>query len=175
MGHHAAAVRRGVTRAFTVADMPFLSWQTGWADAARNAGRLVQEAGVSAVKIEGAGQGVETIQRLVETGIPVVGHLGYTPQSVLQFGSNVVQGKTPERAEAILEDARLLQGAGVSALVLECIPSDLARRITQNLTIPTIGIGAGPDCDGQILVLHDLLGLTIHPHDSQRYMPTLQG
>jgi 3-methyl-2-oxobutanoate hydroxymethyltransferase len=166
MVHHAAAVRRGVTRAFTVADMPFLSWQTGWADAVRNAGRFLQEAGVSAVKIEGAGHGIDgadIIRRLVETGIPVVGHLGYTPQSVHRFGSHIVQGKTPERAETILEDAQLLQGAGVCAVVLECVPAELARRVTQSLAVPTIGIGAGPYCDGQILVLHDLLGLTEHP------------
>lgn len=163
MVYHAAAVRRGVTRAFTVADMPFLSWQTGWSDAVRNAGRFLQEAGMSAVKVEGAGPAIDIIRRLVKVGIPVVGHLGYTPQSIHRFGSNVVQGKTPERADSILEEALALESAGVCAIVLECVPSDLAKTITQRVSVPTIGIGAGPDCDGQILVLHDLLGLTPHP------------
>lgn len=163
MVYHAAAVRRGVTRAFTVADMPFLSWQTGWSDAVRNAGRFLQEAGMSAVKVEGAGPAIDIISRLVEVGIPVVGHLGYTPQSIHRFGSNVVQGKTPERADSILEEALALESAGVCAIVLECVPAELAKTITQRVSVPTIGIGAGPDCDGQILVLHDLLGLTRHP------------
>jgi 3-methyl-2-oxobutanoate hydroxymethyltransferase len=163
MVHHAAAVRRGVTRALTVADMPFLSWQTGWEDAVRNAGRFLSEAGMAAVKLEGGGPAIEAARRLVATGIPVIGHLGYTPQSVHRFGSEVVQGKTGPGAEAIFEDARALEAAGVSAIVLECVTPDLARSITARIAVPTIGIGSGRDCDGQILVLHDALGLTPHP------------
>jgi len=163
MVHHAAPVRRGVTRALTVADMPFLSWQTGWEDAVRNAGRFLQQAGMSAVKLEGGGPAIEIARRLVETGIPVMGHLGYTPQSVHRFGSHIVQGKTGPQAGSLIEDALALEAAGVSAIVLECIPDDVARTITARIGIPTIGIGAGPDCDGQILVLHDVLGLTPHP------------
>ena len=160
MLHHARAVARSVTRALTVADMPFLSYQAGLDDAVRNAGRFLKEGGVEAVKLEGAGPVLGVVERLVEIGIPVLGHLGYTPQSVHRFGSNIVQGKTAARAGELLNDAMALEGAGAFAVVLECVPAGVARLITERLTVPTIGIGAGPHCDGQILVLHDMLGLT---------------
>lgn len=160
MLHHTKAVARGVARALTVADMPFLSYQTGVDDAVRNAGRFLKEGGVEAVKVEGAGPALAAVERLIEVGIPVLGHLGYTPQSVHRFGSNIVQGKTAARAGELLNDAIALEGAGVFAMVLECVPAEVARMITERLTVPTIGIGAGPFCDGQILVLHDMLGLT---------------
>ena len=171
MLHHAKAVAHGVTRALTVADMPFLSYQTGLDDAVRNAGRFLKEGGVEAVKLEGAGPVLPVVERLVEMGIPVMGHLGYTPQSVHRFGSNIVQAKTAARAGALLNDAIALEGAGAFAVVLECVPAEVARMITERLTIPTIGIGAGPDCDGQILVLHDALGLTPRsPRLAKRYL-----
>jgi len=160
MLHHARAVARGAARALTVADMPFLSYQTGLDDAVRNAGRFLKEGGVEGVKLEGAGPILAVVERLVETGIPVLGHLGYTPQSVHRFGSNIVQAKTAAQAAELLQDAIALEGAGAFAVVLECIPAEVARSITERLTVPTIGIGAGPFCDGQILVLHDMLGLT---------------
>jgi len=160
MLHHAKAVARGVARALTVADMPFLSYQTGPDDAVRNAGRFLKEGGVEAVKVEGAGPILGVVERLVEVGIPVLGHLGYTPQSVHRFGTNIVQAKTAARAGELLHDAMALEGAGAFAVVLECVPAEVARLITERLTVPTIGIGAGPFCDGQILVLHDMLGLT---------------
>jgi 3-methyl-2-oxobutanoate hydroxymethyltransferase len=163
MLHHAKAVVRGVSRALTVADMPFLSYQTGIDDAVRNAGRFLKEGGVEAVKLEGAGPALEVVERLVQVGIPVLGHLGYTPQSVHRFGSNVVQGKTAAKAHELLDDAIALEGAGVFGVVLECLPAEVARRITERITVPTIGIGAGPFCDGQILVFQDLAGLTPSP------------
>jgi 3-methyl-2-oxobutanoate hydroxymethyltransferase len=171
MLHHTKAVARGVERALTVADMPFLSYQAGLDDAVRNAGRFLKEGGVEAVKVEGAGPVLAVVQRLVELGIPVLGHLGYTPQSVHRFGSNIVQAKTAVRAGELLNDAIALEGAGAFAVVLECVPAEVARLITQRLTVPTIGIGAGPFCDGQILVLHDALGLTPwSPRLAKRYL-----
>ena len=171
MLHHSKAVARGVTRALTVADMPFLSYQTGVDEAVRNAGRFLKEGGLEAVKVEGAGPVLAVVQRLTEVGIPVMGHLGYTPQSVHRFGSNIVQGKTAERAGELLNDAMALERAGVFAVVLECVPAEVARLITERLTASTIGIGAGPFCDGQILVLHDALGLTPHsPRLAKRYL-----
>jgi 3-methyl-2-oxobutanoate hydroxymethyltransferase len=171
MLHHSKAVARGVTRALTVADMPFLSYQTGVDEAVRNAGRFLKEGGVEAVKVEGAGPVLAVVQRLTEVGIPVMGHLGYTPQSVHRFGSNIVQGKTAERAGELLNDAMALEAAGVFAIVLECMPAEVARLITERLTASTIGIGAGPFCDGQILVLHDALGLTPRsPRLAKRYL-----
>jgi 3-methyl-2-oxobutanoate hydroxymethyltransferase len=171
MLHHSRAVARGVARALTVADMPFLSYQTGADDAVRNAGRFLKEGGVEAVKVEGAGPVLAVVERLVEVGIPVLGHLGYTPQSVHRFGSNIVQGKTAARAGELLNDAIALEGAGAFAVVLECVPAEVARLITERLTVPTIGIGAGPFCDGQILVLHDALGLTPwSPRLAKRYL-----
>ena len=171
MLHHAKAVARGVARALTVADMPFLSYQTGLDDAVRNAGRFLKEGGVEAVKLEGAGPVLAVVERLVEMGIPVLGHLGYTPQSVHRFGSNIVQAKTAASAGELLNDAIALEGAGAFAVVLECVPAEVARLITERLTVPTIGIGAGPFCDGQILVLHDALGLTPwSPRLAKRYL-----
>jgi 3-methyl-2-oxobutanoate hydroxymethyltransferase len=170
MLHHARAVARGVCRALTVGDLPFLSYQTGKDDAVRNAGRFLKEAGVEAVKLEGAGPVLAVVERLVETGIPVLGHIGYTPQAVHRFGSNVVQAKTAAKAGELLDDAAALEGAGVFGVVLECVPAEVARMITERLTVPTIGIGAGPFCDGQILVLHDMLGLTPRvPRFAKRY------
>lgn len=156
---HCQAVRRGVQRAFLVGDMPFLSYQTSIEDAKRNAGRLLVEGGVDAVKLEGGRSMVETIRQLVTMGIAVQGHLGLTPQSVSALGGFKTQGKDIETARRLLEDAQALVEAGVFSLVLEAIPAKLATLITQRVRVPTIGIGAGNGCDGQVLVLHDMLGL----------------
>jgi len=159
MIHHTAAVARAVKRALVVADMPFMSWHASTDNAVRNAGRFLQEAGAQAVKIEGGAPVAETVRHITDLGIPVMGHLGMTPQSVHQFGGYRMQGREEAAALRIEEDAKMLQDAGIFALVLELVPADLARRITQDLSIPTIGIGAGPDCDGQVQVVHDILGL----------------
>lgn len=159
MLHHTAAVARGVKSAIVVADMPFMSYQASDDQAVENAGRFVKEAGADAVKLEGGSIRAPVICRLIENGIPVLGHIGLTPQSLKAMGGYKVQGKKPEQARGLLEDAAALESAGVFGLVLECVPATLAAEITKSLSIPTIGIGAGPDCDGQILVLHDLLGL----------------
>jgi 3-methyl-2-oxobutanoate hydroxymethyltransferase len=156
---HTRAVRRGVRSALLVGDMPFMSYQVSAEQAVTNAGRFIQEAGAQAVKLEGGARVAEQVQTIVKTGIPVMGHIGLTPQSVHQFGGYRVQGKSYLDARQIKQDARELQNAGIFSLVLEGIPRELAAEITQELKIPTIGIGAGPDCDGQILVLHDLVGL----------------
>ena len=153
------SVRRGVNRALLVADMPFLSYQTGTDEAVRNAGRFLQEAGAEAVKLEGGRVVTNTIKKMVDYGIPVMGHLGLTPQSIHQLGGYGVQGKEKAMAQRLKEDALLLQEAGVFSLVLEKIPAALAKEITRSLRIPTIGIGAGADCDGQVLVAHDMLGM----------------
>ncbi|MGE5246735.1 MAG: 3-methyl-2-oxobutanoate hydroxymethyltransferase [Verrucomicrobiota bacterium] len=158
MLRHTAAAARGRTRSLLVADMPFLSYQTGISDAVRNAGRLLQ-AGAEAVKLEG-GRNVEgTIRAIASSDIPVMGHIGLTPQSVHRMGGYRVQGRTDAQRERLLDDAVAVQEAGAFSLVLEGIPSALAEEITARLSIPTIGIGAGPACDGQVLVMHDLLGL----------------
>jgi 3-methyl-2-oxobutanoate hydroxymethyltransferase len=157
--HHSAAVTRGAKRALVIADMPFLTYQLNTEQALRNAGRLLQEGGAHAVKLEGGRAVADVVRRLVEVGIPVMGHLGLTPQSVHQLGGFGTVGKTEEEAAKVLEDARALQQAGAFAVVLESIPAELALRITTELTIPTIGIGAGPDCDGQVLVSYDAFGL----------------
>lgn len=157
MERHTAAVVRGSRQALVVGDLPFLSYTTE-ADAIANAGRLIGGAGAQAVKLEGAGSNLPIIRRLVELGIPVMGHLGFTPQSTHQLGIKV-QAKAPEAAAALVADALALQAAGVFALVLELVPAELAQRVTAELTIPTIGIGAGPHCDGQVQVWHDILGL----------------
>jgi 3-methyl-2-oxobutanoate hydroxymethyltransferase len=157
------AVRRGVRRAVLVADMPFGSYHASVAEGVTNAVRFLKEAGAEAVKIEGGRSRVELVRALVEAEIPVVGHIGLTPQSVHRMGGHRVQGKSFAAAEHLLEDARALEAAGISLLVLEGIPRELAAQITAELQVPTIGIGAGPECDGQILVLHDLLGLTFAP------------
>jgi 3-methyl-2-oxobutanoate hydroxymethyltransferase len=157
--HHAAAVARGAKRALVIADMPFLTYQLSTEQALRNAGRLLQEGGAHAVKLEGGRAVADVVRRLVEVGIPVMGHLGMTPQSVHQLGGFGPVGKTEAEAVRILEDASALQQAGAFAVVLESIPADLALRVTAELAIPTIGIGAGPDCDGQVLVSYDAFGL----------------
>jgi 3-methyl-2-oxobutanoate hydroxymethyltransferase len=159
MIYHAAAVRRGARRALIFVDMPFLSYQVTVPDAIRNAGRVLQESGAHGVKLEGGTHMAETVGALVERGIPVIGHLGLTPQSVHALGGYRVQGRDEKAADRLLADAKALQDAGACSIVLELLPATVAGRITKALTIPTIGIGAGPQCDGQVLVLHDMLGL----------------
>ena len=160
MLHHTRAVRRGTRRALLVADMPYGSYHDDPVEAVRHAVRFVKEAGAEAVKIEGGERRMELIARIVEAEIPVMGHIGLTPQSVNAFGGFRVQGKTEEAGDQLMRDARAVEAAGAFAIVLESIPRELAARITAELRIPTIGIGAGPDCDGQILVIHDLVGLS---------------
>ena len=171
MVQHTAAVSRAVTRAMVVADMPFLTFQISDEQALANAGRLIQEGGADAVKLEGGGSRITRVQRLTECGIPVLGHLGLTPQSVNQLGGFKVQGKREEDARRLLDDAVALAEAGAFAIVLECVPAPLAHTVTATIPIPTIGIGAGPFCDGQILVYHDMLGLidTFKPKFVKRY------
>jgi len=156
---HTRAVKRGARRALVVGDMPFMSYQVSVEQAVTNAGRLIQEGGASAVKLVGGARMADRVQAIVQAGIPVMGHIGLTPQSVHQFGGYKVQGKNYLDSRQIRQDARDLQNAGIFAVVMECIPGELAEEITAELKIPTIGIGAGIKCDGQILVLHDLLGL----------------
>ena len=160
MIHHTAAVSRGAQNAFVVADMPFMSYQTDVREAVINAGRLIKEGGANAVKLEGGAEVCPQIRAIVNASIPVVAHLGLTPQSVNVFGGFKVQGKTQDKAEKLIRDALDIQDAGACAVVLEGIPAKLAEVITQKLTIPTIGIGAGNGCDGQVLVYQDMLGLT---------------
>jgi 3-methyl-2-oxobutanoate hydroxymethyltransferase len=160
MEHHLRAVRRGIRRALLVVDMPFLSYGVSVPDAVYHAGRLMQ-AGAEAVKLEGATELVlQSIRAMVDIGIPVMAHLGLTPQSIHKFGGYLVQGRGEQAAEALVQAAQAVQEAGAFSVVLELIPASLAQRITQTLSIPTIGIGAGPHCDGQIQVLHDLIGLS---------------
>ena len=159
MIHHGAAVSRGAKNALVVIDMPFMSYQTSIYDALVNAGRLMKEGRAGAVKLEGGKTVCPQIQAITNAGIPVMAHLGLTPQSIHAFGGHRVQGKTEEAAKKLLEDARAVEKAGAFAVVLECVPSKLAALITKELTIPTIGIGAGNQCDGQILVYQDLLGM----------------
>jgi 3-methyl-2-oxobutanoate hydroxymethyltransferase len=159
MVHHTAAVSRGASRALVVADMPFLTFQVSVTEAVRNAGRLIQEGGAAAVKIEGGAAVVDVARRLVEIGIPVMGHLGLLPQSVHQLGGYRRQARLEQDAEKLVADARALEAAGVFAIVLESIPAEVARETTAALAIPTIGIGAGPYCDGQVLVSYDAFGL----------------
>ncbi len=171
MLHHVRAARRGVKRALLVVDMPYGSFHVSVEDSVRNAVRLVKEGGAEAVKVEGGERRIELIARLVEAEIPVMGHIGLTPQSIHAIGGFHVQGKSAEASRQIERDARAAESAGAFSVVLESIPRELAARITEKLRIPTIGIGAGPDCDGQILVLHDLLGLTAGrmPKFARRY------
>ena len=159
MIYHTRAVRRGVKRALLVADMPFLTYQVSSDEAVRNAGRLLKEAGAEAVKLEGGAAVAETVRRIVNAGIPVMGHLGLTPQSVNALGGYTLQAVSEEAAKKLLDDALSLENAGIFSIVLEKIPATLARDVTHALNIPTIGIGAGPDCDGQVLVTHDMMGL----------------
>jgi 3-methyl-2-oxobutanoate hydroxymethyltransferase len=159
MLHHARAVSRGAQSALLIGDMPFMSYQASVEDAVRNAGRFLQQAGMDAVKLEGGRERVDAVCAIVGAGIPVMGHLGLTPQSVNQLGGFRPQGKTASAAKRLLEDALLLEEAGCFSLVLESVPARLAEFISQKISIPTIGIGAGVGCDGQVLVTHDLLGL----------------
>ncbi len=159
MLHHVKAVVRGSQRALVVGDMPFMSYQASSDEALRNAGRFLKEGGCQTVKLEGGERVAETVRRIVESGVPVMGHIGLTPQSVNQLGGYKVQGKTPRAAVQLIRDAHALEQAGCFALVLESVPAPLAKAITHRLSIPTIGIGAGPDCDGQVQVVSDMLGL----------------
>jgi len=159
MIHHTKAVVRGTKQALVIGDMPFMSYHISTAEALRNAARFIQEGGAQAVKLEGGHTVAEPVKRMVECGIPVMGHIGLTPQSIHQLGGFKAQGKTPEAAQRLLQDALALEAAGAFAIVLESVPYALARIITKKLAVPTIGIGAGPHCDGQVQVLSDLLGL----------------
>jgi 3-methyl-2-oxobutanoate hydroxymethyltransferase len=160
MMHHVKAVKRGLSRALLVADMPYLSYELDPREAARVAGRFLKEGGAHAVKLEGGLEIAPVVKELQKVNAPVIGHLGLTPQAVNRLGGYRVQGRKPQDAERILTEARVLEGAGICALVLECVPEDLAAEITKRLSVPTIGIGAGVHCDGQVLVSDDLLGLT---------------
>lgn len=172
MVHHTKAARRGVARALLVADMPYLTYHYTPTEAARNAGRLVQEGGAEAVKVEGGTRRVEAIRAIRDAEVPVMGHLGLTPQSVHSFGGYKVQGRQPGDAERLADEARALEQAGVFAIVLECVPAAVAAAVTGAVGVPTIGIGAGPSCDGQVLVFHDLVGLTPghRPRFVRRYL-----
>lgn len=172
MVHHTKAVTRGVKRCMVIADLPFLSYHLSVEEAVRNAGRFLQEAGAQAVKLEGGQEVAEKIKAITDAGIPVMGHLGLTPQSIHQMGGYRVQGKDEHAAQKILEDAQAVEEAGAFSLVLECVPTPLAKLITEKLSIITIGIGAGPYCNGQVLVMHDLIGLLggFSPKFAKRYI-----
>jgi 3-methyl-2-oxobutanoate hydroxymethyltransferase len=159
MIYHTRAVMRGAEQSLVVIDMPFMSYQISIEDAKRNAGRMIKESGAEAVKLEGGVNMKETIEAIVAIDIPVMGHIGLTPQSVHQMGGFKVQGKMEEQKQKVIADAVAVEEAGAFSVVLECIPTELAQEITEQLSIPTIGIGAGVHCDGQVLVIHDLLGL----------------
>lgn len=171
MIYHASCVVRGVQRALVVADLPFMSYQVTPVQALENAGRMMKEAGAHAVKLEGGREMAETVKRIVDAGIPVMGHLGLTPQSIYKFGTYKVRAREQEEADRLLEDAATLEQAGAFSLVLEKIPASLAAEVTKALHVPTIGIGAGASCDGQVLVLHDMLGLNkgFSPRFLRRY------
>jgi len=171
MLYHAGLVSAGVERALVVGDLPFMSFQVNADEALRNAGRMVKESGVEAVKLEGGKVVCGTVRRIVDVGIPVMGHLGLTPQSIHKFGTYQVRATTPEEADELRADARALQEAGAFAVVLEKVPATLGTEISKDLSIPVIGIGAGAGCDGQILVSHDMLGLftQFHPRFVRRY------
>ncbi len=171
MIYHAKAVKRAVKNALIVVDMPFMSFQTSIDDAVRNAGRIMKEVGVGAVKLEGGAYIAEIVRHLVKVGIPVMGHLGLTPQAINKFGTYEVRAQSKSEADELLADAKVLADAGVFAIVLEKIPSALAKKVTNAISVPTIGIGAGPDCDGQVLVVYDMLGLTeeFKPRFVRRY------
>jgi 3-methyl-2-oxobutanoate hydroxymethyltransferase len=172
MVHHCKAVARGVSRALLVGDLPFMSYQVSREDALRNAGRLVKEGGAEAVKLEGGQEVLGAVEAMVAAGIPVMGHLGLTPQSYHQMGGYRIQGRTAEAADRLLKDAGALERAGVFSVVLEGIPAEVARRVSESVSVPTIGIGAGPSCDGQVLVTHDMLGLQedLSPKFVKRYV-----
>lgn len=169
--HHAKAVRRGAPDAFVIFDMPFMSYQASDEEALRNAGRALKEAGADAIKLEGGAEVAPLIAKLVGSGIPVLAHLGLLPQHIMTAGGYKLTGKTPEDAARLLEDARKVEAAGAFATVLECMPSEVGKMISENISIPTIGIGSGPDCDGQVQVLNDLLGLfeEFTPKHARRY------
>ncbi len=169
--HHAKAVVRGTKRALVIADMPFMSFQVSPEKTVENAGRFLKEGGATAVKLEGGREVLPQTRALIAAGIPVLGHLGLTPQSIHQMGGFKVQGKVLAQAEKLVEDAKLLEEAGVFGIVLECIPAPLAEKVSQSISMPTIGIGAGKGCDGQVLVAHDLLGLSgdFSPRFVRRY------
>jgi 3-methyl-2-oxobutanoate hydroxymethyltransferase len=171
MIYHAKAVKRAVKNALIVVDMPFMSFQTSIDDAVRNAGRIMKEVGVGAVKLEGGAYIAEIVKHLVKIGIPVMGHLGLTPQAINKFGTYEVRAKDANEAEELITDAKILSDAGMFAIVLEKIPAELAKKVTNSIPIPTIGIGAGPYCDGQVLVTYDMLGLTeeFKPRFVRRY------
>lgn len=171
MLYHSAVVARGVERALVVADMPFMSYQVNPDEALRNAGRMIKESSVEAVKLEGGEIICPTIRRIVDVGIPVMGHLGLTPQSIHKFGTYQVRATEPEEAEALRRDARALEDAGVFGIVIEKVPAEVAREISSTIKVPVIGIGAGPGCDGQILVSQDMLGIytRFHPRFVRRY------
>jgi 3-methyl-2-oxobutanoate hydroxymethyltransferase len=171
MLYHSAVVARGVSRALVVADMPFMSFQVNPDEALRNAGRMVKESGVEAVKVEGGEKIGPTIRRIVDVGIPVMGHLGLTPQSIHKFGTYQVRAKDKEEADELRRDALALEDAGAFAIVIEKVPAELATEISQSVKVPIIGIGAGPGCDGQILVSHDMLGIytAFRPRFVRRY------
>ncbi|MEN8263429.1 MAG: 3-methyl-2-oxobutanoate hydroxymethyltransferase [Nitrospirota bacterium] len=159
MIYHTKMVSRAAKNAMVIGDMPFMSYQTGIEDAVRNAGRFLKEAGASAVKMEGGAEVADHIKAMTKSDIPVMAHIGLTPQSIHRMGGYKVQGKTEESAKKLIEEARIVEDAGAFSLILEAIPMDLSRKITEELSIPTIGIGGGPHCDGQVLVLHDVIGL----------------
>ncbi len=159
MIYHTKLVTRGVRNAIVIGDMPFMSYQTGVKEAVRNAGRFLKEAGASAIKLEGGAEVAEQIRAMSRSDIPVMAHIGLTPQSIHRMGGYKVQGKTEEAANRLIEEARIAEDAGAFSLLLEAIPLGLAKKITEELSIPTIGIGAGPHCDGQVLVLHDVIGM----------------
>ncbi len=171
MVHHIKAVVRGTNKAHVVGDLPFLSYHADIAEAVRNAGRLLKEGGAQSIKLEGGRNMAETVRRIVQSGIPVMGHIGLTPQAVNQLGGYRVQGKSSKEAVGLLKDAKALEDAGAYSVVLECVPAPLAALITERLSVPTIGIGAGVNCDGQVQVFHDLLGLfsDFVPKHARRY------
>ncbi len=171
MIYHTACVVRGVERALVIADLPFMSYQVTPNEALRSAGRMMKEAGAHAVKLEGGKAVAETVKKIVDAGIPVMGHLGLTPQSIYKFGTYKVRAKEQEEAQTLIDDAKALEQAGCFSLVLEKIPARLAKKVTDSVSIPTIGIGAGPSCDGQVLVVHDMLGLNkeFKPRFLRRY------
>ena len=159
MLHHTKAVVRGAKKPLVIGDMPFMTYHASVADALYNAARFIQEGGAQAVKLEGGEIVAEKVERLTACGIPVMGHIGLTPQSIYQLGGFKAQGKSPQTAQRLFKDACILEEAGAFAIVLECVPAPLSKLITQRISIPTIGIGAGPDCDGQVQVISDILGL----------------
>ncbi len=171
MIYHAKAVKRAVKNALIVVDMPFMSYQTNVDDAVKNCGRVMKEVGVGAVKLEGGAYIAEVIRHLVKIGIPVMGHLGLTPQAINKFGTYELRAQDKKEADELIEDAKVLADAGVFAIVLEKIPASLAKKVTSTVDVPTIGIGAGPHCDGQVLVVYDMLGLTeeFRPRFVRRY------